>query len=74
MATEIARRKAARAWTQPTTEKMVMIPELAEAFAEILDEIMDQPRLGCATTSQLIDEIQARIAIDGRLEYRTVDN
>jgi len=32
-----------------------------------------QPNLGCATTRQLLDEICARIEMDGRMGYRTVD-
>lgn len=32
-----------------------------------------EPNLGCATTSELLDEITTRIKIDGRLGYRTID-
>lgn len=32
----------------------------------------DQPNLGLATTRELLDEIRARIEVDGRLDYRTV--
>ena len=39
MATECARGIAAQAWCTPTTEKIVMDPVLAEAFAEILDNL-----------------------------------
>lgn len=45
-----------------------MDAELAEAFAEILDEIWSQPWLGNATTGQLLDEIRARV----NCNYRTV--
>lgn len=38
MATQQSIEKAAQAWCKPTTEHLVMVPELAEAFAEILDE------------------------------------
>lgn len=43
--------------------------ELAEAFAEILNEIWSKPWLGNATTGELIEELAAR----SNLNYRTVD-
>ena len=46
---------------------------LTEAFEEIIMEIWSQPWLGNATTRQLIDELSARIEVDGAMEYRTVD-
>lgn len=42
---------------------------LAEAFAEILEEVWSQPWLGNATTGQLLDEIRARVNCD----YKTVE-
>ena len=33
-----------------------------------------KPNLGCATTRELLDEIEARIEIDGKLDYKTIDN
>ena len=60
MASSLAREKAAQAWCQPTTEKLGMIPELAEAFAEILDEVWSKPWLGNATNLQLIEELHIR--------------
>lgn len=65
--------KAAEAWCTPNTEKIMMIPELAEAFAEILQEIYTQPWLGNATTRELLQEIEARIEFNGKLDYKTVD-
>lgn len=38
MTMQEARERAAQAWCTPETEHVVMIPELAEAFAEILLE------------------------------------
>ena len=38
MTTEKSLHKAAQAWCKPTTEHLEMIPELAEVFAEMLDE------------------------------------
>ena len=68
----LARQKAAQAWCAPTTENIVMIPEIAEEFAKILNEVWSQPWLGNATTRELLDEIKARIEVDGNLDYRTV--
>lgn len=73
MISELAIQKAAQAWCAPTTEKTVVIPELAMVFAGILDEIMSQSWLGNATTRELLKEIETRIEMDGRLDYRTVD-
>lgn len=33
-----------------------------------------KPNLGCATTRELLDEIRARIEVDGKLDYRTIDD
>lgn len=73
MSIEVCRQKAAQAWCSPATEHLTMIPELAEEFAKILNEIWDQPWLGNATTEQLIDELKARIGEEG-LKYRMVDS
>ena len=35
----LCREKAAQAWCTPKTSHLTMIPELAEAFAEILGDI-----------------------------------
>ena len=73
MATSLAREKVAQAWCTPRTEKITMDVELAEAFANILDEVWSKPWLGNATTAELIDEIRTRCEVDGTLDYRTVD-
>jgi len=62
--------KAAQAWCKKSTSHKEMDSELAYAFAEILDEIWSQPRLGNATTRELLDEIRERSDLD----YRTVDS
>lgn len=69
-----AREEAARAWCGEKTKDKTMDPELAEEFAKILVEHMYQPKLGCATTEELIDEIKTRIEMDGKLKYRTIDH
>lgn len=46
-----------------------MDPWLAYAFTEILDEVLNKPLLGNATTGQLLDEVKARV----NCNYRTVD-
>ncbi len=71
MTLELARGKAAQAWCEPETMSMVMIPELAEAFAKIIDEIWNQAWLGNATTRELLAEIEARIGVAGNLDYKT---
>jgi acyl carrier protein phosphodiesterase len=75
MSIELAREKAAQAWCVSTTQNIVMNPVLAEAFAEIIDEIWSKPWLGNATTMELINELRARIEMSGKsiAEYRPVD-
>ena len=34
----------------------------------------EKANLGLATTRELLDEIKARIEMDGQLDYRTVDS
>lgn len=68
MSMQLSRERAAQAWCKPTTKNKVMDAELAEAFAEILEEVWSQPWLGNATTGQLLDEIKARVDCN----YRTV--
>lgn len=70
MATELARQKAAQAWCKPKTSNTEMDTDLAEAFAEILDDIWRKAWLGNATTGELIEELKAR----SNLGYRTVDS
>ena len=41
MASESSREKAAQAWCTPETSSIVMIPEIAEAFANILDRELE---------------------------------
>ena len=38
-----------------------------------VEEMQNEPKLGCATTRQLLEELTARIEVDGGLDYRTVD-
>lgn len=40
----------------------------------LTEKSLEEPSLGLATTKQLIDEIRARIEMDGKLEYRTVND
>ena len=72
MATELSRQKVAQAWCTPTTSSKVMDSELAEAFADILDEIWSKPWLGNATTEELLNELRARCEMNGTLNYKTV--
>lgn len=52
MATVSSREKAAQAWCKPTTSHKVMDPELADAFAEVLDEIWSQPTKRAARSAR----------------------
>ena len=72
MATELARQKAAQAWCADATSGIEMDVRLAEAFAEILDDVWSKPWLGNATTAELIDELRARAELGGYSAYRTV--
>jgi len=58
--TSFARKKAAQAWQKEKTINKVMDPDLAEAFAEIIEEISSKPWLGNATTEELVEELKAR--------------
>lgn len=69
----LARERVAQAWCTPETESITMDPRLAEAFANILDEVWRKPWLGNATTGDLIDELRARCEVNGTLDYRTVN-
>ena len=73
MATKFALEKAASAWCTPSTEQIEMIPELAEAFADIIDTVTSFCWLGNATTGYLLEELRARCEMNGTLNYRTVD-
>ena len=55
------RQRAGRAWTYPETSSKEMDSELAEAFADLLLEPMYAPKLGCASTQELLTELQARL-------------
>lgn len=68
-----ARQKAAQAWCGEKTKGKTMDVELAEEFANILVIQMYEPKLGCATTRDLLEEIKVRIELDGKLDYRTID-
>jgi len=72
MSMTLCREKVAQAWCTPETEKIVMIPELAEAMAVILNDIWSKPWLGNATTAELLTELKARCEINGTLYYKTV--
>lgn len=68
-----AREKAAQVWCEKSVENKVMDVDLAEEFAKILVIPMYEPKLGCATTRDLLEEIKVRIELDGKLDYRTID-
>jgi len=71
---ELARQMIAVAWCSDKNKHKEMDVDLAEDCAIILNKAMNEPRLGLATTGELIDEIKARCEIDGVLGYKTVDS
>ena len=60
MTSSLAKQKAAQAWCFDSTKHIPLDPVLAEAFAEILDEIWGQAWLGNATTGEMVAELRAR--------------
>lgn len=67
----------ARGWTHPDTEHLVMDEKLAWAIVDeiiALDLADETPRLGCATTAQMLEELTARAEVGGYADYRTVDS
>ena len=68
-----AMQEAAAAWCGEKAKDKIMDADLAEEFAKILVKHMYEPHLGCASTRELIDEIKTRIEVDGKLDYRTID-
>lgn len=49
-------------------------PGIFQATYELPEALADcEPQLGCATTAQLLTELQARAEVGGYAAYRTVD-
>ena len=67
----------ARGWCSEKNSHKTMDSDLATAIASEIERLLrtDQyPRLGCATTREMLDEIANRIEIHSDLmEYRTID-
>jgi hypothetical protein len=74
MASELSLQKAAQAWCTDANRMTPMDPDLAEAFADILDEIWSQPWLGNATNGELLEELKARMDVQGQLDYKTCES
>lgn len=68
-----ARQEAAKVFCQPRAANIEMDIVLAEEFAKVLVEHMYAPKLGCATTREILAELKTRIEMDGKLDYRTID-
>lgn len=67
----------ARGWCSKANASKVMDSELAMAIAAEVEALVRtdiHPRLGCATTRQLLEEIKVRIEVDGQLDYRAIDS
>ena len=69
-----ALQEAAGAWCGDKAKNKEMDADLAEEFAKILVKHMYAPKLGCATTREIIEELRTRIEMDGKLDYRTIDS
>lgn len=67
---EFARYNAAQAWCTSETDKIEVNFELPEGFVRIIEELLSEPWLGNATTGELLEELKARIYLDGKLDYR----
>lgn len=63
----------ARLCEWPTANFISNTPRYIDFLLSEVGRLGDEPRLGCATTRQLLDEIAARIEIHHSLDYRTVD-
>ena len=70
---EFAMQEAAGAWQGEKTKNTIMDVELAEEFAKILVKHMYAPKLGCATNREILEELKTRIEMDGKLDYKTID-
>ncbi len=68
-----ALQEAAGAWCGKKARNKDMDADLAEEFAKILVKHMYDPKLGCATTREILEELKVRIEMDGKLDYRTID-
>ena len=64
---KFSRGVAARAWCAPTTEKIEMIPELAEEFARIIEEYR-QALIWCGGSNDFGHGGQAEIGWKGICE------
>lgn len=69
-----ARQEAAKAWCGEKSKDKTMDADLAEEFAKVLVDHMYAPKLGCATTGEILEELKTRIEMDGKLDYRTIDS
>jgi hypothetical protein len=75
MSMELARQTSAQAWCKDSTKHIEMNSALAEAFAEILEDVWSKPWLGNATTNEMLTELKTRAEIHGwgTWTYRTID-
>lgn len=65
---------AMSAWQKPRTSHIIIDPVLAQEFALILYEEIKKPNLGNAKTSELLDELNARLRQDSTLmNYKTTN-
>jgi len=56
---KFAKQKAAQVWCKPSTEKITMIPELAEEIAKVIDEYCNA-LMWCSGSADFSEEGKAR--------------
>lgn len=68
----------ARGWCSEKNSRKTMDNDLIVAIVAEVETLLKtdiHPRLGCATTGELLEEIRVRIEVHGPgLEYRTIDS
>jgi len=62
---------SAKAWQFKCTDGIQFDARIALALAVILDDVLDRPCLGNATTEEMLDEIRSRCEIHSILSYKT---
>jgi len=60
-------------WFKVEENQREIRKKCVQTIQKHIDEQPCKPNLGCATTKELLEEIRARIEVDGKLMYRTVN-
>ncbi len=75
MSLEWAKEKVVQCWCDPRLQHRTLDVELVEVISEMVDRETSVPRLGCATTKELFQELMARIEMEpgDLMGYRTIE-